>query len=331
MLTEELGHYQAQHKERLVRERLFSAAKARGTQLEATRQELKQARTQLFLHEEGPALVRTRLSPRVRGLQMVVVDEHPGVRELLVTTLKKAGIPKVEGAPGSQAALDMIRSTPMVEVVLSEWDLADMDGLALFRAVRAQESPSAKAVFILLTTRENREAVEEALQAGVDGYLLKPFHVQTLVERVEELYNKRHREHLERRIQAEVRPLSIIVANIDLDSRMEIQQLLTGAGVQNVAIADSGQKALRWIREKRPDVVIYDCNVRDPYWLDLEMALLREDPHGAVPPLIVTSVAPMQKEYEDVYNAGLGTFLPGPVHRRELFQTILRARELQPR
>jgi len=68
--------------------------------------------------------------------------------------------------------------------------------------------------------------------------------------------------------------------------------------------------------------------VRDPYWTELGDAL---EPAGLpAPPLVVTSVAPVPKEYEEAYARGLTTFLPGQITRRELLQSILRALDSRP-
>lgn len=328
VLIDELDQLKRWQSERQALARLLEIARQRAGTLHAAKRQLKEARTELFLYKEGPDLAQMRISAQLRGQTIVHVEPNQEVSRLLVDTLRRAGIPKVHGASTGRAALELIKSMPVVDIVLSEWNLPDFKALDFLQALREEDCPASRAVCMVLTTRENRDSVESALRGGADHYLLKPFHPRVLVQRLDELVTRKHSERLERRIR-ELKPLTIIVANAEQERRMEIQQLLTSAGIQNVALADSGQKALRWIRDKHPDVVIYDCNLRDPYWLDLERDLLAEDAAGQLPPLVLTSGTPIKKEYEEVYEAQLTTFLPGAILRRDLLRNILRALEQQ--
>lgn len=326
VLIDELDQLKHWQSERKVLNQLLEIARKRAGTLDAAKRQLKETRTELFLYKEGPDLAQMRISAQLRGQTIVHVEPNQDVSRLLVDTLKKSGIPKVHGVATGKAALDLIKSLPAVDIVLCEWNLPDFDALEFLGALRNEDSPASRAVCMVLTTRENRDSVEAALRGGADHYLLKPFHPRVLVQRLDELVTKKHSEHLERRIR-ELKPLSIIVANAEQERRMEIQQVLANSGVQNVALADSGQKALRWILAKRPDVIIYDCNLRDPYWLDLERDLLAQDAGGMLPPLVLTSGTPIKKEFEEVYEAQLTTFLPGAILRRDLLRNILRALE----
>jgi response regulator RpfG family c-di-GMP phosphodiesterase len=324
IIRQELKIHREQKEEASSREQLQKAAEQRTSQLQEVFIELKQAKTQLALYEEGAALRGLHLSPRMRKLAVLVVDEHDGVREILVSTLKKTGIENVVGAASGARALNHLQASAQVDIILSEWKMVEMDGLTLFKAVRASNFQSANAPFILVTTRENRQAVEHAIQSGVNGYLIKPFHLKTLLDQIEGQLPKGELENLEERIR-ELRSLSYVVVNADLDSRSHLQNLLSASGAQNVAIAATGNKALRTIEEKMPDVLIYDCNIRDPYWIEMWERLRQAKAPGGRPAFVVTSVTPIQKEYEEVNRAGIGAFLPGQIHRRKLFQMVLKA------
>ena len=101
--------------------------------------------------------------------------------------------------------------------------------------------------------------------------------------------------------------------------------MLVSSGIKNVVMADSGQRVLRLIQSMRVDVLIYDCNILDPYWLHLRESLDELESPVNKPGLVVTSGSPLKREFEDVNSAGLTTFLPGEVERRVLFQVILKA------
>lgn len=325
LVEEEVAHYTGDRAERDRQRALADAARQRTSQLRNALRELKQARTQVSLMSEGAGAARSLLSPRLKRLSVLVVDEFAPVRSLLAGILRKAGIPGVHEASGGAAALSHLLGAPPVDVVLSEWAMEGMDGLELFRHLREGGSPSAGAAFVLVTTRENRQAVETALQAGVDGYVIKPFPLKTLLGQLDSVAAARGQpDHLEDRIR-EVKDLAFLVGNADLDSRFHIQQVLAASGVRNVVMADTGPKALRILQERPVDMMIYDCNLRDPYWCDLDDALRLLEPSVEPPPLVLTSVTPMPHEAEEARAAGVTTFVPGAVERRHLFQAVHRA------
>jgi DNA-binding NtrC family response regulator len=321
VLREELGHFRSD-----PRAGAGDADQATSARLQATVRELKQALTQVALYEDGNHTRRLRVTPMLRRLAIVVVDGNPDVRRLLVNTLQKAGIMNVQALAGSEEALAHLRQVPAVDVVLSEWSLPGLDGMALFQALRAGQTPSAKAIFFLMTTRENRKAVEFALGAGVDYYLIKPFHLDTLLEQVERRLRPVRKDAQEARL-APLRGLSFVVSNADQDSRYKIQQSLLINGIQKVTLADSGAKALRVVQERKVDVLILDCNLLDVLWGDLRERLAELSGERRPPALIVTSVAPMLREVAAMDEAGITAFVPGPIRPRDLFDAILKALE----
>jgi DNA-binding NtrC family response regulator len=330
VLREELDKYRSAAP--LGAERADAATPAGGAEgrLHQTVQELKQALTQVALYEDGNRTRRLRVTPQMRRLSFLVVDGNASVRRLLVTTLQKAGILAVTAVPSAEEALVYLRQVAAVDVILSEWTLPGVDGMGLFQALRGGETPSAKAIFILMTTRENRKAVEFALGQGVDYYLIKPFHLDSLFEQLDRRLRRSRKETPESRI-AKLRKLHFVVSNSDQDSRYKIQQILLINGVQNVTIADSAAKALRVVQERRVDVLVLDCNLLDVYWPELRVQLDQLSGEQIPPTVVVTSVSPMPNEFERIYAAGITTFLPGPVRQREFLEGVFKALESDER
>ena len=298
--------------------------------MQQTVEDLKQALTQVALYEDSHQLRRLRVSPRIRRMTFLVVDGNPKVRQLLLNTLQKSGIPAVSAVGSTEEALNYLQQVPSVDVILSEWTLPDLDGMALFQALRAGQTASAKALFILMTTREHREAVEFALKAGVDYYLIKPFHLETLIHQIEKRLRHVPRATQESRI-AKLRGLHFVICNNDQESRYKIQQILLINGIGNVTIADSGAKALRVVQERNADVLIVDCNVLDVNWVDLRSQLEEMSGDKLPPSVVVTSVSPMPQEFERIYEAGITAFMPGAIQQRDLFDSVFKALEADDR
>lgn len=327
IVQEEIEAYRQATQDRRSKGEAISIAKKRTAQLQKTVDELKQAHTQLALIEESADASKFHLSRKLRSASILVVEEHDGVRKHLVTNLKQAGILECRGAKGGHKALEYLHASPVVDVVLSEWKMNEMDGMTLFQALRTGQTQSANALFILVTTLENREAVESAIKAGINGYVIKPFRMKQLLKQVENRLPRTSNEYFQARIK-ELYSLSYLVANTDIDSRFETQNILVRNGLKNVTMADSGQKSLRIIMDKKIDTLIYDCNLRDPYWIDLTDSLIELNCEH-MPSIVVTSVTPMQKEFEEVNRMGLDSFLPGSVTRSKLLHAIIRAKDRQ--
>lgn len=298
--------------------------------LKTTIEDLKQALTQVTLYEDGQQLRRLRVSPRIRRMTFLVVDGNPKVRQLLVTTLQRVGILSVSAVGGVEEALHYLQQVPSVDVILSEWTLPDQDGLALFQALRAGQDSSRAALFILMATREDREAVEFALKSGVDYYLIKPFHLETLFQQIDKRLVTARKDSQEARI-AKLRRLHFVICNSDQDSRYKIQQSLLVNGIGNVTIADSGNKALRVVKERKVDVLIVDCNVLDVHWPELLTQLSASSGEAFPPSVLVTSVSPMPNESDNIFAAGLTAFMPGAINPRDLFDSVFKSLEADNR
>ncbi len=326
VLREELSLYRSQKQEQISRGQLEDASRKRTAQLQKTVVDLKQAQTQVALYEDAAQIRKISLSPILRRLSFLVVEENKSVRDLIVKSIQKVGISFCYGVAGPHEALKFLKSSRSVDVILSEWGMSEMDGIALFRVVKEENFLSPNGVFIFITTQENRKAVEFALKEGVDYYLIKPFRLNTLFEHLEKLFRKGQREFSENKIQA-LRGLSFLVANVDQDSRYRFQQMLLTRGIQNVTIADTGTKALRVVGEKKVDVLILDFNLRDLYWENLKDKLEQLDAPFSTPALVVTSVSPMHTEFEEIRDAGLSVFIPGEITQSEFFEAIFKALE----
>ncbi|MDN0074181.1 sigma-54 dependent transcriptional regulator [Crenobacter sp. SG2303] len=125
----------------------------------------------------------------MNSLPILVVEDDAGLREALVDTLTLSGYPVLEAADGS-AALRCLAAEP-VGLVISDAQMAPMDGYALFDEVR-RRYPGLP--FILMTAYGVIERAIELLRAGASHYLLKPFEPMQLIAEVEK-YRLRGVQH----------------------------------------------------------------------------------------------------------------------------------------
>jgi len=103
---------------------------------------------------------------------------------LLVRTLKQIGYEVQEAANGREALAIIEAGNSGVNLVLADWNMPEMNGLELLKKVRQNPALSSLAV-VMVTTETEIEQIAEAMQAGANEYVMKPFTQDILVEKLE--------------------------------------------------------------------------------------------------------------------------------------------------
>ncbi len=114
-------------------------------------------------------------------MRVLIVDDDEIALELLSNTLSQAGY-EVEMAKDGRQALEMLR-TGLYRLVISDWEMPEINGIELCRRIRARQFPGYIYV-ILVTTRDGTHNVVQGLNAGADDFISKPFQPTELCVRV---------------------------------------------------------------------------------------------------------------------------------------------------
>jgi two-component system chemotaxis response regulator CheY len=118
-------------------------------------------------------------------LRFLVVDDFSTMRRIVKNLLHELGYPNVQEADDGQSALPMLKSGGF-DFLVTDWNMPGMPGLDLLKAVRADPA-LAKMPVLMLTAEAKREQIIEAAQAGVNGYVIKPFTAITLKEKIDKI------------------------------------------------------------------------------------------------------------------------------------------------
>jgi two-component system chemotaxis response regulator CheY len=124
--------------------------------------------------------------PAASSIRVLVADDQLTIRSLVRGGLQTLGFKEIEEAPDGEEALRMLIAKP-AQLIISDYNMPKLDGLNLLRAVRSHE-PIRKTAFIMLTGRADKELVQRAVQYGVNNYLVKPFTITTLKEKIEAVF-----------------------------------------------------------------------------------------------------------------------------------------------
>lgn len=117
-------------------------------------------------------------------ISALIVDDSSVMRKIVERALRQAGLSlvKVHEAASGVEALEVLRKEK-VELILSDINMPNMDGLEFLRQLRAEDLAPEVPV-VMITTESSEEHVKEALLAGAQGYIRKPFTPEQVKERV---------------------------------------------------------------------------------------------------------------------------------------------------
>lgn len=122
------------------------------------------------------------------NMHFLVVDDFSTMRRIVRNLLKEHGFTNVSEAEDGHQALNRLHLGG-IEFVVTDWNMPNMDGLALLQAIRA--TPNLRHLPVLMVTAEaKKENIVAAAQAGADGYIVKPFTSATLKEKMDKIFSK---------------------------------------------------------------------------------------------------------------------------------------------
>ena len=115
---------------------------------------------------------------------MVVVDDSSTMRRIIKNTLARLGYEDILEAENGVEGWEKMNANPDVKVLITDWNMPEMNGLDLVKKVRADERFKDIPI-IMVTTEGGKAEVITALKAGVNNYIVKPFTPQVLKEKLE--------------------------------------------------------------------------------------------------------------------------------------------------
>lgn len=123
-----------------------------------------------------------------KNMKILIVDDFSTMRRIVKNLLRDLGFNQTSEADDGKTALPMLK-TGKFDFLVTDWNMPGMDGLALLKEVRADENLKDMPV-LMVTAEAKREQIVVAAQAGVNGYVVKPFTAVTLKEKIEKIFER---------------------------------------------------------------------------------------------------------------------------------------------
>ena len=123
-----------------------------------------------------------------KDMKILVVDDFSTMRRIIKNLLRDLGFTNIDEADDGSTGLPKLQNGNF-DFLVTDWNMSGMTGIELLKAVRADENLSSLPV-LMVTAESKREQIIEAAQAGVNGYIVKPFTAATLKEKIDKIFER---------------------------------------------------------------------------------------------------------------------------------------------
>jgi two-component system chemotaxis response regulator CheY len=123
-----------------------------------------------------------------KNMKVLVVDDFSTMRRIVKNLLRDLGFTNISEADDGSTALPMLQGGDF-DFVVTDWNMPGMQGIDLLKAIRA-DSNLAHIPVLLITAEAKKEQIVMAAQAGVNGYIVKPFTAATLKTKLDKIFER---------------------------------------------------------------------------------------------------------------------------------------------
>lgn len=122
-------------------------------------------------------------------MKILIVDDQDAILRIIKGLLAELGYNDIRTASNGQKACVILKQEK-IEMIISDWNMPQMTGIELLKFIR-QDTPLANIPFIMVTAEAEKDNIVEAIQAGVDQYVVKPFSADDLKKKMDLALKKR--------------------------------------------------------------------------------------------------------------------------------------------
>ncbi len=123
-----------------------------------------------------------------KDMKILIVDDFSTMRRIIKNLLRDLGFTNTVEADDGNTAVPILNAGG-IDFLVTDWNMPGMTGIELLKYVRADDKLSNMPV-LMVTAEQKREQIIEAAQAGVNGYIVKPFTAATLKEKIDKIFER---------------------------------------------------------------------------------------------------------------------------------------------
>jgi chemotaxis signal transduction protein/ABC-type nitrate/sulfonate/bicarbonate transport system substrate-binding protein len=140
-----------------------------------------------------------------KNMKILLVEDANAMRKMEIKTLQALDYKNVLEADNGKSAIEVLKRETDVELIISDWNMPEMDGFELLKWVRTNDSTK-NVPFLMATGRGEKKEVEKASEAGVSSFISKPFNKDELYDKIKEAFG--------------IKPIEIEAVPISAESRI---------------------------------------------------------------------------------------------------------------
>ncbi len=123
-----------------------------------------------------------------KNMRILIVDDYSTMRRIIKNLMRELGFSNLDEADDGTSALPMLKSGKF-DFLITDWNMPGMTGIDLLAEVR-NDSELAEMPVLMVTAQAKKEEIVRAAQAGVNGYVVKPFTAETLKEKINKIFER---------------------------------------------------------------------------------------------------------------------------------------------
>jgi CheY-like chemotaxis protein len=272
-----------------------------------------------------------RPSRDLRGMKVLVVDDNATSRSILQEMLESFSFEVSVAASGAEGIteLESAQEDKPFELVVMDWKMPGMDGIEASRRIKNHTGLSKIPAIVLVTAYGREEVMQQAEEAGLEGFLLKPVNpsmlfdtiMQAFGEAVPEISRITQRKEQEAEALKHIQGARLLLVEDNEINQQVAKEILEGAGL-NVTLANNGQEAVNAVKENEYDAVLMDIQmpVMDGYTATREIRNLKSEIRNV--PIIAMTAHAMAGDEDKSLQAGMNGHVAKPIDPDQLFSAL---------
>ena len=120
------------------------------------------------------------------GMKVLVVDDFATMRRIVKNVLRQIGFANISEADDGKAALKVLKEEKF-DLILCDWNMPEMSGLEVLKQMKSDDALK-DIPFVMVTAEAQKDHIIEAVKAGVNSYIVKPFTAETIGEKLKKLF-----------------------------------------------------------------------------------------------------------------------------------------------
>jgi two-component system sensor histidine kinase/response regulator len=275
----------------------------------------------------GEQVPRKALLKDLRALRILIVDDHPTAREVLMTHL--ANLPEAtidQAASGEESVAAVWRAALPYDLVLMDWKLTGIDGVEAARRIKQIKSIRQPAI-VMVTAFGRDDVRQDAAQAALDGFLVKPVNASTLFDLIVRLFAPTQVGAAVQALRGDhdfgLRGLRVLLAEDNEINQQIAVELLAAVGVEVEVVVNGREAVEKVLAGAGYDAVLMDLQMPELDGLSATREI-RADSRFAALPIIAMTAHALVEERERCLQAGMNDHVAKPIDPDVLYGALAR-------